>query len=1186
MDDDVQIIISDHSLVQEAEEVVQELQEVPEQPLVTGIKSFLNGEFEHDVEICCADKKVIKAHRLILGASSPLLKEALLTVPDTEDVFKVVLPDVNSNSLLKLLQSIYGGPNEPAVISYELEFLGIEYHQDTGVQKPEKPRKRPVSDPEIEPELVKKRFKPTSKKRSLAWTHFTPLSPRLAQCDVCKLKFSTPGSSTTLLSRHLSKHHPELYQKILANKPLDEGIAKVTLGPSSSLVWDIFKNQDGLAQCTLCPESFNMNECSSTSKLLRHCQQSHAIKFEELKARRNSLEKEALMASIQHPIWQHFSEEIGNVFKCKTCFETCEMLALEDHLSSLHLEYFQSYKLTLTPEHENLLKAAIKVMEKQTFLNMSHYNIWSNYAKVSDEEAKCKLCETTLKCYGNYKASLLRHFKLCHGQAYRQFRQGADVFDRVESGPEAVVNPQVWSRKSVTVDEITSSFEKHEAGLKCKECEFVSLKNEVKSLESHLIKCHQALYESLLAKNPANNAKLAKGTPSVVWNFFTMVTDDSSRCKMCDTICTHHQGSTTGMRRHLVRYHQVECQKFLGQLEELELSENHPIWQRFDETFKCFVCEESAPVEDPKSPLLVLEEHLKSRHINLYLEYETEKASLCYIKKSEAREDSGKTAKRRSAAWFFFNELNASTTQCKGCSTSVKTNAGSTSLMIRHLKAKHDVWYQEFLSVKGTKALPVLPDLPVVSDREKPYDEVFVEVEPGSKRSAVWHFFTREDKASAVCRTCDQTVKQPSGNTSVLFRHLQRHHPSKYQKFLDIRQSIGLPEIKPQKVKGRTVLEKPNKATPTWNFFTRTETGATCNTCLEEFQIQNGTTTQLLRHLKASHPPIFSEYLSAKDGQDDHGLEGKILKDFFTRINAELIKCSTCDCSLKNQGSGTEIKPGRALWSHLRVAHSDLHDKVRAEQVDIEESLKLRYQDHPIWKHFQSLDMTSAMCLACEELLQASESTLSLSKLEEHLHEQHHQQYEGFNKEMKLESVTIALKKVADSSGRSGVAEVLWQHYKEFGDKHVRCLSCSTVLSSGGLSKLLNHLRVNHGQLIKTVMESLNVGECICKTCDSVFATTTAMVHHASVFHEGKSPYKCNQCDRTFVRSDVMAKHKSRHNSVFLCTFCGAQFTSKPSRHRHEQFSHLDIRKMGCTYCNRKVPYSSTTSEPHSNSYG
>ena len=81
---------------------------------------------------------------------------------------------------------------------------------------------------------------------------------------------------------------------------------------------------------------------------------------------------------------------------------------------------------------------------------------------------------------------------------------------------------------------------------------------------------------------------------------------------------------------------------------------------------------------------------------------------------------------------------------------------------------------------------------------------------------------------------------------------------------------------------------------------------------------------------------------------------------------------------------------------------------------------------------------------------------------------------------------------------------------------------------------------------------------------------------HDRYLHLNQRPYSCDECGRSFIRSDDLRRHCRNHRNKemnkgkHMCSLCGKQFNNTGQRLRHERFSHMDIRNHTCDNCGKK----------------
>ena len=77
--------------------------------------------------------------------------------------------------------------------------------------------------------------------------------------------------------------------------------------------------------------------------------------------------------------------------------------------------------------------------------------------------------------------------------------------------------------------------------------------------------------------------------------------------------------------------------------------------------------------------------------------------------------------------------------------------------------------------------------------------------------------------------------------------------------------------------------------------------------------------------------------------------------------------------------------------------------------------------------------------------------------------------------------------------------------------------------------------------------------------------------------HNGVRPYKCDDCEKAFIRNDNLKRHKLIHISVrrYRCVFCNKSFVQSGTLEQH-QLTHRGIKQFRCEYC--KVRFRHKTS--------
>ena len=77
--------------------------------LIDEIRAWFDGECFADIALVCEGKETLRAHRLILASSSPLIKRVLQETPTAESPVIIQLPGVRAADMRVLLDFLYTG---------------------------------------------------------------------------------------------------------------------------------------------------------------------------------------------------------------------------------------------------------------------------------------------------------------------------------------------------------------------------------------------------------------------------------------------------------------------------------------------------------------------------------------------------------------------------------------------------------------------------------------------------------------------------------------------------------------------------------------------------------------------------------------------------------------------------------------------------------------------------------------------------------------------------------------------------------------------------------------------------------------------------------------------------------------------------------------------------------------------
>uniref|UniRef100_T1IWM3 C2H2-type domain-containing protein n=1 Tax=Strigamia maritima TaxID=126957 RepID=T1IWM3_STRMM len=92
-----------------------------------------------------------------------------------------------------------------------------------------------------------------------------------------------------------------------------------------------------------------------------------------------------------------------------------------------------------------------------------------------------------------------------------------------------------------------------------------------------------------------------------------------------------------------------------------------------------------------------------------------------------------------------------------------------------------------------------------------------------------------------------------------------------------------------------------------------------------------------------------------------------------------------------------------------------------------------------------------------------------------------------------------------------------------------------------------------------------------CIKCEKMFSTPHGLEVHARRSHNGKRPFACELCNKTFGHEVSLSQHRAVHSAEksFECKQCGKSFKRSSTLSTH-LLIHSDTRPYPCQYCGKR----------------
>lgn len=876
------------------------------QPLAEGLCEFWNpsdtesNKFQ-DVEIFCGKGgDVIQAHRLILGAISSVFKKALKSLPCDEVDSAFIIPDIHSDQLCELLGAIYTGGTNEVVIPDELQYLKFspncvsDYHLEPNMYSKmctQKGDSELMSDNSLFESKVRSR-------RSFIWDYYTKLNDKEASCcNQCGKICNMFSGNTSGLIKHLRNHHQQIYLEFKE------------------------KRMNGVTSSR--NNTFHIKR--STNRKMRHPHQmttrlNRAYKENNLDIVNSDSEREDNGDLIRHTKTDKSADQQAINFGGHLVNETqisskTKGQAIENALTENEtgLEALSNNKIEQGSSNgyidQDTSSIALDVRTKDDF----QANIggdkrsfcWNFFipilSKKGKQRSKCTLCRKVYHTPGGSTSSMLKHLKTKHSEVLTQ--QANDISTELLSDSQAKENINYTDKKDLN-------------SLSCEQyLPIVSKDDRTKFKKTFTKKGDSCL---LFTRKQVQGTK----KPSLVWNFYTKMTEDTVQCKVCSKIYIARKGTTTSLMKHLRTSHLDYCK--LWERENIAAFDakvlqggtdtfyQHPIWMHYNLVeigkYLCKYCDIPLHLSE-QTHLVAFENHLKAQHKTTFDEYEYEKLSLISRKKNDdpvpsqehlesmdaaqpsidMRLDSPQKGPPHSfrseriealdhisvglsniMARDFFTHVHKEIVHCTLCSASTKApklGHNSSHLLWQHLKISHEDVHNQ-----------------LKLEKEDIAESLMLE----SDKHPIWLHFKETKVDSFMCLDCDDLIEMVGLTIKPLETHLYTKHLHRYEKFQEDLQ-IGEVVSSLEELVDFTTQCGLSKLINGFYKQTVNKDTLECRECLGYVNTKENCETSLVAHMKQNHSDALQKHLL----QRRRILDPETKENF--NINLGECICDKCD---------------------------------------------------------------------------------------------------------------------------------------------------------------------------------------------------------------------------------------------------------------------------------------------------
>ena len=816
-----------------------------------------------------------------------------------------------------------------------------------------------------------------------------------------------------------------------------------------------------------------------------------------------------------------------NSATCLTCGAFLNMpnrstSALKYHIENKHNIHLEESPLSRNNSSKMRDLKVVRKITPKSYRSMdkraNRISKYANYFDINENKAECLTCGAIIKCQGGTTNGMKYHAEKIHNIDFeneKNIEKNSVVVnndDEDEDYNQDVDGNNISKSAGSTSGSPSKRKSKYAAYFDIKGNEAVCLTCEAvlkcshgskSGLKYHAEKMHNIQIEPADQDYHENfNVGSSKIKKSSKYAEYFDIRGSKAICLTCDAVIKISHGSTSGMKSHGERIHNINFREKKSSETILAPQKNSSYDDEpyYDENtdqnpwnilslyeFLVFDC----PSCDYKN-------NLKQEFINHVCEMHPEAVE--NLKNITDGSTSDISCPWEAETDFKFDVTTSEDHVDENYDTSLDVDNNETKIEI---KSEMNIEEDDY----GTITKYNEEDMIMSSTKEEASDGV-------QKKSKYLQYFTIEDNV-AVCLQCDAILQCTNGSTSAMRYHGEKCHNIKFE---DRTKNL-------LKVFSESVMDEksPMKRSKYRQYFDIRGGVAVCLTCEAVVQCKDRTTSAMKYHAEKKHniqledSATKANKLLQKFSQSTAEGGRKVSKYHkYYDMRGNVAKCLKCDAIIQCNDRSTS-----GLKSHAEKIHGIILDSTL---LDSEGKIFVRPKPAFRKRRIKNSDKEGGICDLCGKPFG------NLQKLKDH------RRYCRKEKQRVYKKCEICNKTYTSLSLKSHIKAV---HKKE---KENICETCGKPFFSK--SGLRMHMAVHFGNQVA------------CDQCGKCYRDKTRLREHIKIAHEGRRDYPCSHCGKAFQTRKYQKMHEEivhlgiKRHKCHLCSNAYGQSHELKSHYR------------------------------------